>query len=489
MNNFSYKHYDGYEVLNFVQNMGSFTNKLLIYELNTEKYVYINDIEDEVKTTNIHEAEQNNTTNRIKYFNTLKTAMYVLESLIEEQFPGILIDNNMKKALKENIPHGYITYKSDTKERFVKGSDGIKEFNSCFLPKQFYLEHTKDMTISNFVENTLPKFPEFQTLFDNLFDDNKEDMKWFLNWLGASFKGRKNLTLPIISGRQGSGKGLLMSYVSWYFGQNNVLTASNELLTSQFNEQMENRLFVNLNEITLNKNRELYEKLKQWVTDPVYNLNVKGVRQVIKPNNMNFLLTTNNNVPIEVALDDRRYSMFKTKRINIKTIVDNDWFRRFKKSFEDFTLEFKKCIIDFEMADLAIDSELKESVSMLSNTKQDILMNMISECDIEQIEQYEECFLDSNVLIESHPKCYLDNAETYEERKFLNGAYYRKFIQGILEGRIENRVAFFVYRSFVNEKETITKMGNVFTSEFGKWKETSKKGEKIKFRDIKKGEK
>ena len=450
-----YKYYDYIVVLNTVKTQ-CFDGMMLIFDLSTEKYIFIDESKNKNNNRNIHGIKQNDSILKTQYLSTKIAANHLLQQLVEKKYPNINYDKQLKKLLEANIPAGFVSYNASIKER-VYDVNGVKYFNSCYLPEHYYKEHKHEIEMEDFYKG-LDKYPEFNFLLNSLFDEKEDDIKYFLNWLGSCFMGRKNLTSVIITGTPGSGKGVLMNYISWYFGETNILSASNELLTSTFNEQMENRMFINLNEITLNKNRELYEKLKTWITDPTYNLNIKSIRQRTLPNNINFLITTNNQIPIEVSVDDRRYSIFKTKSENLKTNVSLDFFKKFEKSFKKFTEEFKKVKIDFAKADLPIDNELKQNIAQASTTKSELLLKSILRTDIDTLEKYKEVFLE-----------YIPESQKTltSIQKGINITNYNQLILDIQNGYIKNVIAQWSYMAFVDKKIQIATIGQKFNSYIG----------------------
>lgn len=448
MNNQINSTVDEFELISFVKTMSEHTRQLLIKDFNTEQYIHIyNEEVSEKDSTNIHGVNINQEDTRITYIKQASTAYDILQEIIEDRYPLINYTKELKKKLNEAIPKGRLVYNSGRKERTFKvGSKTM--FNSCFLPEHFYIKQTNKHDVSHFVKKILPKHKEFHFLLTNLFKEDK-NIEWFVNWLCSAFLGRKNLSAAILTGVEGSGKGVLMSFVEYFFGQSNVLTASNELLTSQFNEQMEDRMFVNLNEITLNKNRELYEKLKTWITDPTFNLNAKSIKNRTKANNMNFLITTNNATPIEVSMSDRRYSIFETKSVNLKNVVNQKWFKDFREDFDNIIMSLKDIEIDFNRADYAVLNDKKKFIAQSTTTKKELLLRLIKTCDIKELEAFEEIFLDNN---------YTD--------QHTNKMNYEKLLSDIdLFNTIDNTIAEWAYRVFANEKEATTTIGIYFTNQ------------------------
>ncbi|MBT3721496.1 hypothetical protein HOG47_07645 [archaeon] len=453
-----YKYYDHIIVLNAVQKM-DFENMIIVYDLATEKYVSVKQSAKN-KKINRHNVSVNLDDNRINYYSTKKTATEILEKLICKKFPDINYDKELKKVCENEIPSGYLVYDASTEETSFEDEEGMIYYNTCRLTKYFYEKQKNNKTLQD-LYNELDNFPNFKILFKNLFNDNEEDTKYFLNWLASSFMGRKNLTSIIIKGVEGSGKGVLMKYIEWYFNSSNVLTASNEILRTDFNEQMENRMFVNLNEITLNKNRELYEKLKTWITDPTYNLNVKGVRQRTKANNMNFLITTNNAVPIEVSTTDRRYSIFLTKETNIKTIVNDTFFTDLEKEYIEFTKVLKSLKIDHTMADISIENDIKKAIAHNSTPKRDLLVRLIKENDYDKIEE--------NIVIEN-------SGDESKWQKFINDVE--------LYNLIKTDISIWLYEKFVPGTATASTIGTHFGVHFGDTIQKTINGKKSRYRRI-----
>jgi hypothetical protein len=147
-----------------------------------------------------------------------------------------------------------------------------------------------------------------------LCEDNEEQGKWFLGWMAYQIQnpGTKLRSAVIFKGTEGTGKNVLFDmWCKRVYGKYGVILDA-EQLGSKYNTWAFDALFVLGNEISTSKDRrDIPNKLKHYITGSLYNMEAK-FQDVIKdiPNLMNFLFLSNEDVPITMGPNDRRYAVF-----------------------------------------------------------------------------------------------------------------------------------------------------------------------------------
>jgi len=144
---------------------------------------------------------------------------------------------------------------------------------------------------------------------------NEEVYRWVLSWIAHIFKepGNKCKTALVLVGVQGAGKSILghSVLIPIIGAQHAAATNSVESITQNFNITFDNKLFVQCDEATNNRQRAIANKMKAIITDPTQRIEPKGIDAYLKPNHMRFLFTSND---IEDAvyisdIHDRRYTV------------------------------------------------------------------------------------------------------------------------------------------------------------------------------------
>jgi hypothetical protein len=163
---------------------------------------------------------------------------------------------------------------------------------------------------------TEPKKGDLQPwkdLMEWMFAEEPELQKWFTSWAAYPLQRIKvgqepkmHTCVALISHQQGSGKGLVGTTLGKLYGSA-YADITSRVLGGQFNEWATNRLFVVGNEITDKASADVADELKGLITESTFSLNRKYVKQIVQPNHMNFLFTSNHVDAFFVSFADRRF--------------------------------------------------------------------------------------------------------------------------------------------------------------------------------------
>jgi len=208
----------------------------------------------------------------------------------------------------------------DTQEHYVK-RDTVRIFNT-YRPGK--IVPTPKAVPDGTDASTLPYYygwEDIHTMLLNLAGGSGEKgVEYILDWHAAPLqslkKGRplKMGTALVLHGAPGSGKGTLYEIMRLLYGETNVISFGQEALDSQFNGQMVDKLYVAANEVMSSSNRsaQTANKIKPWVTDPEIPVERKHQDMRLVPNNFNIVFASNDDRPVIVEKDDRRFSVFKS---------------------------------------------------------------------------------------------------------------------------------------------------------------------------------
>lgn len=117
---------------------------------------------------------------------------------------------------------------------------------------------------------------------------------------------------PLIKGRQGIGKSYILAVMKKILGSTNVREITTAQLTSDFNPWAESSQLIVIEEIMAIGRREITNVLKPLITSPTVNINNKGVKVYEIPARMNFILFSNEEVPLLLDDDDRRFLVYES---------------------------------------------------------------------------------------------------------------------------------------------------------------------------------
>jgi len=117
-------------------------------------------------------------------------------------------------------------------------------------------------------------------------------------------------TLPgvalVLVGRQGCGKGEFVRHWGYLLGNHFIHTLHGKHLVGAFNKHFENKLLCFVDEAEMG-HRGSDGVLKGLITEPWRMIEGKGLNAVMMPNYTRFVFASNNDLPVHVALDNRRF--------------------------------------------------------------------------------------------------------------------------------------------------------------------------------------
>jgi hypothetical protein len=132
---------------------------------------------------------------------------------------------------------------------------------------------------------------------------------YFEKWIAQMIQYPAIKTVcPTLISREGAGKGTLMQLLTKMLGSNKVFetTQPSRDVWGDFNGLMSEAFLVNLNELSKKETVESNGKIKGLITDDTLKINNKGFNQFPIKSFHRFIITTNNEEPVDTNKDDRR---------------------------------------------------------------------------------------------------------------------------------------------------------------------------------------
>ena len=153
---------------------------------------------------------------------------------------------------------------------------------------------------------------------------NQTSYEYIKNWIIRPLQqpNKKNKTALIIAGKeQGTGKtwtAEIVAKLHGYFGEANV--GNMKTICGDFNAKLINKTLVVVNEVNNVDNSIWYngDALKSLITEDSVIIEKKGVDPMTYDNCINFMFVSNNERPINLDNEDRRYAVFEPNAIHGK---------------------------------------------------------------------------------------------------------------------------------------------------------------------------
>lgn len=224
--------------------------------------------------------------------------------------------------------------------------------------------------------------PFLNHVHDVIADGNDEVYKYILVWI-ASILQKPNFktgTALVILGKQGTGKNtfftdIICKLMARYANEN---ITSIDSVIGKFNAVLENKKLLILNELqSIDSNKYLNsDALKSVITDKSININQKNEPERLCENVANFIMVSNNDIPIKIESSDRRYVVSKTSD---KYKGDFEYFERLSDSFTPefyenlFTFFMTMNVGDYNLRKLP-NTEAKETIKEASMTSYELFV-------------------------------------------------------------------------------------------------------------------
>jgi len=244
-----------------------------------------------------------------------------------------------------------------------------------------------------------------------------DESLWFVAWLAHIIQrpGNKTGICPMLIGRQGAGKGFLIEQMikglmgAYFFYSNDP---ANDLF-GRFNEGLNRKLFVNIDDFNVGDMKINCEKFKSLITAVDVGYEGKNQKKVGNTNCTNFLISTNKSDPGKIDADDRRFAVIEC---SAELVGDFKYFEELDAYWSQ--PENRWAVFDFLMnADLSkvdlkrqrpIKSELYKDIKLSSADRELLFLASVVQGEKvefrsnELFEMYTNWFRSSG--FKSHPK-------------------------------------------------------------------------------------
>ena len=147
-----------------------------------------------------------------------------------------------------------------------------------------------------------------------LVNYEKDGLTYLKKYIADMFQNPTKLpeVALLFKSKQGSGKDLMTSILGDILGHSLLhKDAKMENITGNFNDDLQNKLIIQLNEVTGSDGNFNREILKDIITTEQFNINPKYGKKLKCNNYARVIAASNNKTPLNIPQDDRRYVVFK----------------------------------------------------------------------------------------------------------------------------------------------------------------------------------
>ena len=282
---------------------------------------------------------------------------------------------------KGYLPHIDLVFEPTNNLQYIPGSAVINTFRATE-----YMMLTKS---SDAVPDLKDMPPVIQkTIRSMLGNPDEELLAHFINWLAFIFQSReKTAAAWVLHGRSGTGKSTFISEIlTPLFGAKQVRVMQFNAIKADFNAYLEDALFVVFEEANtkaVENQSDLMAKLKHWITDSPIEIRRMRTDNYTAPNYSNFIFNSNENTPVSIPGDDRRFNianrqeekLFYTPN-EIKSIMNGDELN----DFADFLLRWPA---DAMKARQVIETQAKLDIHEASTSINQLIAEAIQRGDLQ----------------------------------------------------------------------------------------------------------
>lgn len=204
-----------------------------------------------------------------------------------------------------------------------KSLDFPKAHTTCFRPEERPMSLIRSEGITMFntyvpiaTHRVAGDAGPFLGLVRKLLPD-PNDQRILLTYMASLVRnpGCKFQWWPVVQGVKGNGKTLLIQMIEFAVGSRYSFMPNTDQMADskgKFNNWLDGKLFIGMEEVYVQHRREFLEAFKPWVTNLRMSVEGKGKDQMMIDNRANGFISTNHKDGVPLEADERRYAIFFT---------------------------------------------------------------------------------------------------------------------------------------------------------------------------------
>jgi hypothetical protein len=254
---------------------------------------------------------------------------------------------------------------------------------NMFRPTEYLLAEPGTTTIPPTISELLHHICVDEPTFSHL-----------INWMAVVFQTRTRAgTAWVFQGTYGTGKGVLFHRIlAPIFGHRHAALITISNLEDQFNSFLENAIILYVDEANMANLREenkVWNKLKSYITDE--RMAIRGMKRnvVIRQNNVNVILPTNEYIPLKIENTDRRMNITPRQEIPLP-LTKEQIETGIKSELMDFASYLAGFPADKVLAASPLRNRARDDLVDASKNSVDLFFAAIREGDLSYFQQFED---------------------------------------------------------------------------------------------------
>ncbi|MFH0734622.1 MAG: primase-helicase family protein [bacterium] len=297
--------------------------------------------------------------------------------------------NNVNPACKIYLPRVRIIFDP-------KKPSGLQEDYFNMFQESEYLKNHDDagilLSCSEVLIRMKTQTPVIYELMLNIFGE-EEYLSRFLNWNAVILKDRIKVDTAwlITSKLQGIGKGLMFDRILQpIYGKRQSMLVQGERMAKTFNSQDQTQWLRVYDEVYTPGNPKENLSRKEWlkyiITAREQTIELKGIDSFQMANHMNLILYSNNECPIFLDNQDRRFNVIRNE--NVKKTENLSFYKsniEMRNQIDNELPIFADLLLcydyDVEQANTAINTTAKEQLKEITSDEYEEFAKALKNCD------------------------------------------------------------------------------------------------------------
>lgn len=200
-------------------------------------------------------------------------------------------------------------------KRWLEDPNKVEYDHMVFEPGQLSSPHNYNLFRGLPIQPVEGDWSVFHTLLTLLTGNDPLAYEWVENWVARRFQrlGEKSGVCPIFQGKKGVGKDTYWDQIGKLFGDEYFHNTGRPEHTvfARFNSHIARCLLIKFEEADFQVNKQNEEQLKNMITSGKSQIEKKGFQIIPVSSYTDFVMTTNQEIPIPMSDDERRFAAFK----------------------------------------------------------------------------------------------------------------------------------------------------------------------------------
>lgn len=208
-----------------------------------------------------------------------------------------------------------------TKEiKIIDNINYIPEETELFKEDEdtYFNTYRKEQILNEDIKDVKDKFKTIKKVILNLVGHDEDAYTYLTKWIAWQIQNptKRLATSIILQGEQGTGKTLFCTYVLRYIFNKNFCEVGQSDINKEHNDYIMGKQIIVANEVIHSDTKYIVsEKLKNYVSDDYVSIIRKYRDSLNVRNYAQWIFVSNNQVPIKIEKGDRRYSVFRSKKL------------------------------------------------------------------------------------------------------------------------------------------------------------------------------